>query len=405
MKAVWCTPHAYRSTARVGAHHLSALLAARGWDVLFLSNPVTPFHALNWRSHDTRLRLFQAMRSLERERDGLRALLPMTLLPLAGRFGAHSRWVLDRWPAFTLPSLARMLRRAEFEKPDLMVIDGPIAAPLIESLKPRRSALRLLDRLAGFASTTPAMLDAMERAARCVDLVAYSAEDLADDAAALKPRRILHLANGADVGHFAEPRARPTCYASIPEPRAVYVGTMAEWFDFELVALAAQRRPKISFVLIGPPELARRRLPPLPNLHVIGSRPWNALPGYLQHAAIGIIPFDIRNHRDLVRGVNPLKLYEYAACGLPVVSVAWPELRRLGAPIALADRPDEFIAELDRMLASPPRPEVLKSFAAGHDWGAALNCLLASLGLADGASFSLPHCGGEETQARRIASQ
>jgi glycosyltransferase involved in cell wall biosynthesis len=387
MKAVWSTPHAYRSAARLGAHHLSARLAARGWDVLFLSNPVSPFHVLNWRSHDTQLRLSQAMRGLECERDGLRTLLPMTLLPLAGRLGAHSRWVLDRWPAFTLPDLVRTLRRAGFEEPDLMVIDGPIGAPLIEFLAPRRSALRLLDRLAGFASTTPAMLGAMERAAGRVDLVAYSAEDLADDAAALKPRRSLHLANGADVAHFAEPRARPVCYAAIPEPRAVYVGTMAEWFDFELVALAARQRPKISFVLIGPPELARRRLPQLPNLHIIGSRPWDELPGYLQHAAIGLIPFDIENHRDLVRGVNPLKLYEYAACGLPVVSMAWPELRRLGAPIALADGPDDFIAALDRMLTSPPPPEVLKTFAAQHDWGAALDRLLASLGLADGGEI------------------
>jgi glycosyltransferase involved in cell wall biosynthesis len=402
MKAVWCTPHAYRSTARLGAHHLSAWLAARGWDVLFLSNPISPFHVLNGRSHDTRLRLSQAMRGLQREPDGLRALLPMTLLPLAGRFGAHSRLVLDRWPAFTLPNLARTLRHAGFAEPDLMVIDGPIAAPLIEMLKPRRSVLRLLDRLAGFASTTPAMLDAMERAAGRVDLVAYSAEDLAGDAAALKPRRSLHLANGADVGHFAEPRARPACYASIPEPRAVYVGTMAEWFDFELVALAAQQRPKISFVLIGPPELARRRLPQLPNLHIIGSRPWEELPGYLQHAAIGLIPFDIRNHRDLVRGVNPLKLYEYAACGLPVVSVAWPELRRLGAPIALADGPDDFIAALDRTLASPPPHEALKAFAAQHDWGAALDRLLASLGLADGTSVYLRPCAGRD---KRIAPQ
>jgi glycosyltransferase involved in cell wall biosynthesis len=402
MKAIWCTPHAYRSTARLGAHHLSARLAARGWDVLFLSNPVSPFHVLNWRSHDIRLRLSQAMRGLECEGCGLRTLLPITLLPLAGRLGARSRWVLDRWPAFTLPSLARTLRRAGFLEPDLMVIDGPIGAPLIEILAPRRSALRLLDRLAGFASTTPAMLSAMERAAGRVDLVTYSAEDLADDAAALKPRRSLHLANGADVAHFAGPRARPACYAAIPEPRAVYVGTMAEWFDFELVALAAQRRPRISFVLIGPSELARRRLPQLPNLHVIGSRPWDALPGYLQHASIGLIPFDIRNHRDLVRGVNPLKLYEYAACGLPVVSVDWPELRRLSAPIALADGPEDFIEALDRMLDSPPPPNVLKAFAAQHDWGAALDRLLASLGLADQGLVSLPPNGRGE---KRVASQ
>jgi len=383
-KAIWCTPHAYRSAVRLGVHHLTARLAARGWDVLFLSNPVSPLHLLNWRHPDTRLRLSEALGGVARGRDGMRAMLPLTLLPLVGRFGARSRWVLDRWPAFTVPDIAGAVRRAGFDRPDLMVLDGPIAAPLIEIVKPRRSVLRIFDRLGGFASTTPAMLDAQKDLAHRVDLVTYSAENLSADVDALEPRRKLHLANGADVRHFAERRAKPAAYASIPEPRAVYVGTMAEWFDFELVAMAARRRPKVSFVLIGPPELARRRLPELPNLHVIGALPWQELPAYLQHAAVGLIPFDIRNHRDLVNGVNPLKLYEYAAAGLPVVSVAWAELRKLDAPIELADEPEEFIRAIDRMLASPTSPEALKAFAARHDWGAALDRLLSSLGLGDG---------------------
>jgi glycosyltransferase involved in cell wall biosynthesis len=229
------------------------------------------------------------------------------------------------------------------------------------------------------------MLGAMEDAARRVDLVTYSAEDLAADVDALRPRRRLHLPNGVDVRHFAERRLTPADYASIPAPRVVYVGAMAEWFDFELLAYAARQRPGLSFVMIGPPELARRRLPELPNLHVIGARPWEQLPAYLQHAAVGLIPFDIRNHRDLVRGVNPLKLYEYAAAGLPVVSVAWPELQRLNAPIELAQEPADFIQAIDRMVASPPLPDALRAFSALHDWEAALDRLLESLGLEDSA--------------------
>lgn len=379
-RAVWCTPHAYRSVARVGAHHLAGGLAARGWDVLFLSNPVSPLHALRWGDHDVRLRLAQAGRGLMREPAGLRTMLPVTMLPLAGRLGAHSRWVLDHWPDFTLPPVGRALCRAGFDRPDLMVVDGPIGAPLIDVLSPRRSVLRLLDRLRGFASTTPAMLGAMERAARRVDVVSYSAQDLAGDVDDLQPRRRLHLANGVDVGHFLKFRPVPAEYGSIPEPRAVYVGAMAQWFDFDLVTAAARRRPKISFVLIGPADLARRRLPDLPNLHVIGARPWEELPGYLQHAAIGLIPFDVKNHRELVRGVNPLKLYEYAAAGLPVVSMAWPELRKLDAPIELAEDAEAFIHAIDRMVASPPPAAALTAFAARHDWSAVLDRLLSAVG-------------------------
>jgi glycosyltransferase involved in cell wall biosynthesis len=381
--AVWSGPTPYRSAARLGTHHLATRLAARGWDVLFLSNPITPFHLLNWRNEDTRIRMAQAARGIACERGSLYTMLPLTLLPLVAGVGAHSPWVLERWPAFTVPNLARWLRGAGFDQPDLLVIDGCIGAPLVELLKPRRSAMRMTDRFGGFASTTPAMAAAMEALARRVDLLVYTAEDLASDAKAYGPRQSVHLANGVDVGHFSELRPPPDAYASIPMPRAVYVGLMAEWFDFDLVAFAARQRPDVSFVMIGPADLARQRLPKLPNLHIIGAVPWSELPPYLQHAAVGLIPFDIRNHRDLVNGVNPLKLYEYAACGIPIVSVAWPELWKLSAPAELVEGFDEFVLALDRVLASPRAPELLRAFARRHDWGAVLDRLLASLDLDD----------------------
>jgi glycosyltransferase involved in cell wall biosynthesis len=382
--AVWSGPTPYRSAARLGTHHLATRLAGRGWDVLFLSNPITPIHLLNWRNEDTRIRMAQAAHGIARERDSLYTMLPVTLLPLVVGVGARSPWVLDHWPAFTVPNLARWLHRAGFDRPDLLVVDGCIGAPLIDVLKPRRSAMRVTDRFGGFSSTTPAMAAAMESLARRVDLVVYTAEDLASDVHAYRPRRSVHLANGVDVGHFAEPHPPPAVYASIPKPRAVYVGLMAEWFDFDLVAFAARRRPDVSFVLIGPADRARQRLPRLPNLHVIGSVPWGELPPYLQHASVGLIPFDIRNHRDLVNGVNPLKLYEYAACGIPIVSVAWPELQKLNAPAELVEGFDEFVLAIDRALASPPSSDLLRAFAQRHDWGAVLDRLLANLGLTEG---------------------
>jgi glycosyltransferase involved in cell wall biosynthesis len=382
--AIWCTPHAYRSAVQLGVHHLSARLAARGWNVLVLSNPISPLHALKWRDETMRPRLRQAMRGVADEAPNLRSLLPLTILPLAGRIGAGSRWMLNHWPSFTVPPLHATLRRAGFGRPDLLIIDGPVGAPLIERLNPRHSVLRILDRLSGFRGTTPALLDATADAARRVDLVTYSAQNLADDIRAMRPRNAAYLGNGADVRHFAQPRALPRSYASIAQPRVLYVGTMAEWFDFDLVAAMARRRPDLSLVLIGPAEMARRRLPDLPNLHLLGSISWESLPGFVQHADVGIIPFDAKNHSALVAAVNPIKLYEYAAAGLPVVSTAWPELRELNAPIELADGLDDFLRAVDRVLASPKPVEKLRSFAADHDWDRVLDLLLQHIGRQSG---------------------
>jgi glycosyltransferase involved in cell wall biosynthesis len=374
--AIWCSPHAFHTSARVGAHHLTRRLAERGWRVLFLSNPISPLHFAKFRNAEMHRRLAQCTRGISVEPSGIFTALPLTVLPFARRIGAGSRWMLQQWPQYTVPNLKRTLQRAGFDRPDLLVLDGPVPAPLVKLLRPKRSVLRILDRLSGFASTTPELLALTEEAAREVDLVTYSARDLAEEVGALNPKRAVHIGNGVDVAPFLMPRAAPAEYATIPSPRVVYVGTMAEWFDYELVAEAARQRPNIAFVLIGPAEVARSRLPNLPNLHLLGSRPWEEIGGYLQHANVGIVPFDMVNHASLVRGVNPIKLYEYAAAGLPIVSVHWPELARLEGPIALSVGREAFIAAIEGKILDPPAREVLRNFAHQHDWNSILDTLL-----------------------------
>jgi hypothetical protein len=46
-KALFCTTNAWDSPFHVGSHHLAKGLASRGWDVGFVSDPISPFHALN----------------------------------------------------------------------------------------------------------------------------------------------------------------------------------------------------------------------------------------------------------------------------------------------------------------------------------------------------------------------
>jgi hypothetical protein len=376
MRAVWCSPHAFGAATQVSAHHLARRLAGRGWEVLFLSGPVSPLHMLGMLDGEMRRRLACAARGVIQETPKLRSLVPLTTLPFAGRLGASSAWMLAHWPHFTLPPLRRTIERHGFDTPDLHVIDGPVALPLLDVLRPKRSVLRILDRLGGFASATPALLDATRAAADLVNLVTFSASDLAGDMAALKPAWTIHIPNGVDFKAFSEPQPPPAAYAQIAKPRAVYAGALAEWFDFDLIAAAARQRPDISFVLIGPPLHARRRLPSLPNLHLLGVVPWQQVPAYLQHAQIGLIPFDVERHAALVHGINPLKLYEYCAAGLPVVSVAWRELQKLDAPIRLTQGHEDFIAALDAMLASPTPAATLQAFAARHDWEYLLDRLL-----------------------------
>jgi glycosyltransferase involved in cell wall biosynthesis len=57
----------------------------------------------------------------------------------------------------------------------------------------------------------------------------------------------------------------------------------------------------------------------------MGRRSYESVPGLLRLLDIGLVPFLID---DFTRAINPLKIYEYLATGLPVVATALPELER-----------------------------------------------------------------------------
>jgi hypothetical protein len=81
-----------------------------------------------------------------------------------------------------------------------------------------------------------------------------------------------------------------------------------------------------------------------------------------------MIPFPIS---DVTRSSNPLKLREYLAAGLPVVSTAIPEVEATNACLIGHDA-DEFAARV-REAMTIPGPTVARSDAVLHEsWEARL---------------------------------
>lgn len=368
-KLVFCSAHHWDSPIQISAHQLARQFALHGWDVAFVSNPLSPVHALrmrdpmigarfaNWRAGgawDSRLRVFH--------------YCPLTLLPVLS-FTARSSWVLKNWHHFGVPKVTKVLRRAGFEAPDLLVVDSPVHGHLLDDLHAKRTAFRITDFNTGFATSSRALAARERELARSVDILVITAERLRSYGERLGARRIVHVSNGVDFDRLAAPAPAPPEWGAIPAPRAVYVGTMGEWFDYALVEAAAARLPRVSFVLIGPDAMARRRLARRHNIHILGPRPHAMISRYLQHAEVGLIPFDAANHPDLVHAINPIKLYEYMACGLPVVATAWDELRRLGSPALLAESEDAFVAHVEHTIATGEGAgEAARHYARRQDW-------------------------------------
>lgn len=186
-----------------------------------------------------------------------------------------------------------------------------------------------------------------------------------------------------DFSAFADgPRELPREYVGLPRPIAVFVGSLDRRIDHELLDQVALAMPDVSFVLIGPDIHVGDRLPARRNIHRLGVRAHRALPRYLHNADVGLIPYDVERHPELIGGIHPLKLYEYFACGLPVVASRWSELERIGSPAVLCDGPGQFVSGISRALDGDVDIDAGIELAKRADWGGRVRDLLAMLGMA-----------------------
>ena len=377
-KAVIAATNYWASPIRVGTHQFARSFLELGWEVGYVSDPVSPFHLAGLRRADTRER-FRAYLQGPRRVNGLVSFVPGTLISPRGPALPGLDPLARRWDRLTVPSIRRMLERNAMASPEILWIDSVIFKSLF-LLKPARSVLRIADRASGFPRARPMFARWEEELAKSVDLVVYSAMSLEDHVASLAPAAMLHVPNGVDLDRFRSRRPEPLEYAAIPRPRVVYVGGLEPWFDFRQVDELTKRLPDVSFVLIGPEALARRCLTPRPNVYLLGRRPPGTIPGYLQHADVGLIPFDVVGHRELVDSVHPLKLYEYLAAGIPVVAARWRELELLDSPALLYGTGDEAVHHIESAIATG-EPSGAKDWIQHADWSTRLASVLQTLGL------------------------
>jgi glycosyltransferase involved in cell wall biosynthesis len=373
----------WQSPIQVGSQHLARSFARLGWQVGYVSDPISPLHVLGGITPDLRDR-WSCYRS-QGQTDGQCAVwnyVPGAGLTPNNKPLLRSRFVTEHWSVLAYPSVGRVLAKAGFEEVDLLYCDRFTHRSWFSAVRYKRSVYRMSDNNSGFQRHGMAAKALEEKVAREVDLVVYTASTLEERVKAMQPKAMLHLPNGIDTTHFTSKEwTRPIEYMPIKRPIAVYVGSMDAWFDYGLINECVRLLPDVSFVLIGPDQLARKNLRPKDNLHILGRRPHSELPGYLCHADVGLIPFDVSNHRELIRNVNPLKLYEYLACGLPVISTEWEEIQQLKSPATLCCTVEEFVSGIGEALTAPADKIPLQHYAADKDWSHTVQKLLTAMAL------------------------
>ncbi|MGB0165903.1 MAG: glycosyltransferase [Luteibaculum sp.] len=184
-----------------------------------------------------------------------------------------------------------------------------------------------------------------------------------------------YLPNAADISLFA--RSRETSFDCPDEIKnlqgdiILYTGNLSIREDFVLLLKISKAYPQKHLVLVGPINTKRHLeigLDKRENVHFLGPKKLEELPAYLQHAQVAIIPFLCNA---LTAAIYPLKINEYLATGIPVVSTAFSkDIAAFQEVIYLSQSHDEFLANLEKAIQedSKEKQEQRFEFAANNTW-------------------------------------
>jgi glycosyltransferase involved in cell wall biosynthesis len=353
--------------------------ALRGRDLVVFSNdwdgdPLSKVHIMRILSRDNRVLwvnsignrapkanahdLQRIWRKLASFTEGIREVEPnlFVLAPLAIPFyGSEAVRTTNR--ELLRLQVKRAMRKLNFQRP-ISWSFLPASAPVSGTLGEEFVVYHCVDEFSAFSDTNGRHIAELEeRLLRRADLVITSAERLRENKAKVNPNTVL-VRHGVDYQHFVkacEPATQvPEDIEKLPGPIIGFFGLMADWVDQEAIISTAKAHPEGSVVVIGKvaPDCDVSAMKAVPNIHLLGRKPYTSLPGYCKAFDVALMPFKVN---ELTLNANPLKVREYLAAGLPVVSTDIPEVRKVGL-CKVATSTEDFVRKVDECLAEGGGP-------------------------------------------------
>ena len=272
----------------------------------------------------------------------------------------------------------------------------------IELLRPDALIYEYIDELEIFDGYDEGMRREHLRLLRRADLTVCTARTLYEKALPFARKAILSP-NAGDYAHFSrsgEAPAAPEAAETAARFRFTlgYYGALASWFDYALLAEAADARPEWLFLLVGMDydgSLPKSGLLTRRNVLWVPPQPYGRLPSFLRLFDLALIPFVLN---DITRSTSPVKLFEYMAAEKPILCSRMPECLRYACVETYADAAD-FLRRAEALLArrgDPALKEALRRAALENTWEARTDEIFAALEDAKGTEkptsvSSAPH--------------
>jgi hypothetical protein len=261
--------------------------------------------------------------------------------------------------ALNRSAISRAVKGALRSEAPMVLVSNPVAALYLDAIPRSALAYLRLDDYAELPGVDPRLARVAER--RMLEM----ADVVVGTARRLLPPGVpgLYLPQGVDVTHFG------SVPLEIPEQKVLgFFGLLAPWIDLELVAAVARAATDWTLEFVGRTDVDTASLQALPNVRILPAVPYSALPVVMGRWRAAWAPFRMN---ELTAAVNPLKIREYLAAGLPTFCAPLPEVQEIRG-VRLGRTAADVVAWLEGEVSgdSPVGRAARRHDIAGDSWEA-----------------------------------
>ena len=217
-------------------------------------------------------------------------------------------------------SISRWMSLLRFSDPVVIsFLPTPLIQKLIESINPLLSVYYCANHMAGSSASTLKLRAWEDKFFATADLIFSISEAISERA---KPfaHFVYSFPAGVDIEKFSSSdsyQSAPVDMASLQRPIIGYVGALSDVFDQQQIIELAKALVNATILLVGPRYTNLSALEGIPNIVLLGERPHDQIPAYINSFDVALIPYVVNDFTD---SVYSCKLNEYLAMGKPVVS-------------------------------------------------------------------------------------
>lgn len=368
--------HHFSSELQVGSQAIARELVKRGWEVIYLSAPITPLHLLSLGNPGVRARISLALQRGKTFFDGqLHSYIPASLVAPDGRFLLREKFVIDTWYRTRLRRTCPDLEQLQ-DRVSLLYIDNLAYLDLCRKIPAKTKIFRVMDNHDRFRGWNGRGRKIAARIAKACDITIYSSDGLKNYVASLNPMHAKCVPNAVDAERLRNyPSHQLPASLSYKDPYVLYLGAIDDRLDLNLLARVASRLPECRFVIAGPVMTGLPRRPP-DNLEFIGPVGRSLACALMRNAKAGLVPFKAPSGRRQLTGIRPIKMLEYMAMGLPVISASWPDVESDDLPIYRYKSEETLLSLTRQAVGAGLEGKAGETYAQRHSWKNAVDDML-----------------------------